>query len=62
MLTDFKICSSKNKGVGGKGVNITGTGKLKLPLTLDSGDTDVISGLNAVLVPTCPYNLIPLKS
>ena len=59
MLTDLKICSSTIKGVGGKGVRITGTGKLKLPLTSDSGAIDVISGLEAVLVPTCPYNLIP---
>ena len=59
MLTDLKICSSNIKGVGGKGVQITGTGKLLLPLTSDSGDTDIISGLDAVLVPTCQYNLIP---
>ena len=52
MLTDLKICSSKIKGVGGKGVQITRTGKQFLPLMSESDDTDIIFGLDTVLVST----------
>ena len=59
ILTNLKISKSKIKGMGGKGIKIAGTGKLVLPLKSDSGDLDVISNLDAVFVPSCPYNLIP---
>ena len=59
MLTDLKISSSKIKDVSGKGVQITGTGKLVLPLKSDYGDINIIHNLDTVLMHTRPYNLIP---
>ena len=58
-LQDLVATSDKIKGIGGKCVRIAGVGKLSLPLTSDDGSIDVISGLNAVYVPSSPYNLIP---
>ena len=59
LLTNLKISSSAIKGIGGKTINIAATGKLALPLRSDDGTLDLVSDLDAVLVPSCPYNLIP---
>ena len=51
--------SDKIKGIGGKCIRIAGTGILTLPLRSDNGNLDMVSNLQAVYVPSCPYNLIP---
>ena len=58
-LQNLVATSDKIKGIGGKCVRIAGVGTLSLPLRSDDGNTDIISGLNAVYVPSSPYNLIP---
>ena len=40
-------------------MRITGTGKLCLPLKSDDGTVTIISDLDAVYVPSSPWNLIP---
>ena len=51
--------SDKIKCSGGKCVRIAGTGILTLPLQSDKGNLDILSNLQAVYVPSYPYNLIP---
>ena len=51
--------NDKVKGIGGSCVRIAGSGKLSLPLKSDDGKTTIIRKLNAVYVPTSPFNLIP---
>ena len=58
-LQNLVATSDKIKGIGGKCVRIAGVGTLSLSLRSDDGNIDVISGLNAVYVPSSPYNLIP---
>ena len=52
-LTNLKISSSKIKGVGGKGFQIAGTGKLILHIKSDFSETENLSNLDAVIVPSC---------
>ena len=59
LMTDLKITSATIKGIGGKGVPISGIGKFALPLRSDDGSFTTISNLDAVFVPSSPYNLIP---
>ena len=58
-LRNLVPTSDKIKGIGGKCIRIAGTGILKLPLRSDNGHLDMVSNLQAVYVPSCPYNLIP---
>ena len=57
-ITDLVPTSNKIKGIGGNSVRIAGTGKLFLPLKSDDGTVTIISNLDAVYVPSSPYNLI----
>ena len=59
LITNLQITSATIKGIGGKGVPIAGIGKFALPLKADDGTSNTISDLNAVYVPSSPYNLIP---
>ena len=54
LLTDLSVSNAKIKGIGGKGIEISHTGKPIIPLKSDSSDLGIVSDLNAVLVPSCP--------
>ena len=53
------MTADKIKGIGGSPVQVTGGGKLNLTLQSDGGQVSQINNLDAVLVPSSPYNLIP---
>lgn len=55
----FKMVQGSVKGVGGTPVALCGTGTFRLPLVSDDGSTDRISVIDAVYVPSSPYNLVP---
>lgn len=59
LLTNLKITKAKIKGIGGKSIGISGIGQIKLSLRSNSGQVDTVKDLEAVFVPSCPYNLIP---
>ena len=59
VLTKFKVSSSTIKVIEGSKVLIPGTGKLQLPLKANYGTLDLVPNLDAVFVPSCPYNSIP---
>ena len=59
LMTDLKIISATIKGIGRKGAPITGIGKFQLPLKSEDGSFTTISNLDAVFVPSSPYNCIP---
>ena len=56
------MAADKIKGIGGSPVQVTGGGKLNLTLQSDGGQVSQINNLNAVLVPSSPYNLIHPQS
>ena len=58
LLTKFKVSYSDVKGVGGSSTPIKGTGMYMLILQSDDGSY-VSVNLDAVHVPTSPYNLLP---
>ena len=53
------MTADKIKGIGGFPIQVTGGGKLNLTLQSDGGQVSQIKNLDAVLVPSSPYNLIP---
>ena len=57
-LTNLIPSSNKFKGVGGNCVIISGTGKFSLPLQSDNNTVDDVIDLQAVYVPSYPYNLV----
>ena len=59
LLHNLIATSNKIKGIRGKCVRIAGVGKLSLPLRSNNGDIDIITDLDAVYVPSSPYNLVP---
>ena len=59
LMPDLKITTANIKCIGGKGVHISGTGKITRPLISDDGNFDTISSLGAFFVPSSPYNIIP---
>ena len=59
LLTNISPSRDKVKGVGGNCIRVSATGKLSLPLRSDADNVDVIADLEAVHVPSCPYNIIP---
>ena len=58
-MTNIKIVKGSIKGIGGKGVTMSGSGDHELTLQSDDGHFETIPGLPAVCVPSSPYNLIP---
>ena len=58
-MTNIQIVKGSIKGIGGKGVTMSGSGKHTLTLQSDDGHYDTIPRLPAVCVPSSPYNLIP---
>ena len=59
LLKDIKISPSRVKEIGGTKVRISGTGKLTLLLKSDDGQLNLLPNVNAVLLPSSPYNLLP---
>ena len=59
LISNLQITRDKIKGIGGKGIQMSGTGTHKLGLKSDNGHYDIIPNLPVVYVPSCPYNLIP---
>ena len=59
LLSHLTITNAKIKGIEGSPVQIKGVGKLSISLKSDSGKFSTVKNLDAVLVPSSPYNLIP---
>ena len=58
-MSNIKITKGSIHGVGGKNIQISGTGDHSLLLKSDDGVFDTIPELPAVYVPSSPYNIIP---
>jgi hypothetical protein len=58
LFVKFRIIESSVKGIGGNVVKAIGIGTIWVPLKSDDGTVDYIT-VNAVYVPSCPFNLIP---
>ena len=58
-ITDLVPTRNKIKGIGVDSMGTAGTGKLCLPLKSDKGIVIIIPDIDAVYVPSSPYNLIP---
>ena len=53
------MSADKIKGIGGSPIQVIGDEKLNLTLKFDGGQVSQIHNLDAVLVPSSPYNFIP---
>jgi hypothetical protein len=58
IFSSFRLVESSVKGVGGNAVKAHGVGTVRIPLKSDDGIVDYIT-VNAVYVPSCPFNLVP---
>ena len=58
-MSNMIITKASIRGIGGKGVQMSGSGDHSLLLKSDDGDFDTIPDLPAVYVPSSSYNLIP---
>ena len=58
-MTNLKIIRAKIKGISGTGVQISGVGQHYVYLKSDASNSDSISIIDTVCVPSSPYNLIP---
>ena len=52
------ISDAKIKGIEGSPVRIKGVGKYNLSLKSDNGTLSTVKSINAVLVPSAPYNVM----
>lgn len=59
LLKGINIGTSQGKGISGTKVKISRTGNLSIPLKYDDGHFDLLPNMDAVLVPSSPYNLLP---
>ena len=58
LLCNLEFRGNNIKCIGGSPVSITGVGKLDLKLKSDNGKVSLVKHLDAVLVPSSPYNPI----
>ena len=59
LLNNLHVTADQINGIGGSPVQVTGGEKLNLTLKSDGDQVSHINNLDAVLVPSSPYNLIP---
>ena len=59
LLSCLSPSTTKVKGIEGHCIRIQGHGKISIPLRSDANEVDIIKDLDAVLLPSSPYNIIP---
>ena len=59
LLRDFRSVKGGIKGIGGASTKILGVGKLQLPLPGSKDGSIPDLTVDAVYVPTCPFNILP---